>query len=759
MAADATTYTYDAGGNQTASTTPAPAGQAGYETTSSTYDGDGNLIQTSAPSTSNATGAPNQVTHNSYNASGQLASATTGYGTSAASTTSYCYNPNGNTTSVVMPNGNTSVVAVCETSSPWVVSSSTYPTQAAYQTTSSYDSVGELVSSTSPATSAAPSGATTAYTYDPAGNMLTSIDPDKVTTTWSYTPQNLRATASYSGSSAHSVTYTYDADGQKTAMTDATGSSSYTYDPFGELTSATNGANQAVGYGYEVDGNTTSITYPLPASATWATTDTVTYGYNAADVLDKVTDFNGHSINIGINADSLPSSEALGSTGDSLTYTYDADAPSAMALVNGSTSLLGFTYSDAPAGNILAETDAVGSSQSSASYTYDAQDRVTSMTPSTGSTRNYAFDASGDTTTTPTGATGGYDHDGELTSTAASGTTTTYAYSADGERLTAKQGSTTIASGTWNGARQLTAYSDPAANMSAATYDGDGDRATATTTPSGGSASTQDFVWNDTAAIPQLMIDSGNAYIYGGAGTPQEQVSLSTGAISYLVTDRLGSVRGVVNSAGALIATTAYDAWGNPQTSGGLTSYTPFGFAGGYTDPTGLIYLINRYYDPATGQFTQIDPDVAQTLQPYEYASDNPISNTDPTGERNRQGLSCWTDSWGYFAWGEQFRQCTVWLDDYWTTQMVDALNWGAAVGASCAAVTWWIPAVDAIVTALCLLFSGLSWLASSTIGWVNDIGHHVGVYFRVWLERVWTWYWGRRYSGWWYLGGYVWHQ
>lgn len=37
-----------------------------------------------------------------------------------------------------------------------------------------------------------------------------------------------------------------------------------------------------------------------------------------------------------------------------------------------------------------------------------------------------------------------------------------------------------------------------------------------------------------------------------------------------------------------------YDAWGSPETTGGLTSYTSFGFAGGYTDPTGLVYLINR---------------------------------------------------------------------------------------------------------------------------------------------------------------------
>jgi RHS repeat-associated protein len=59
----------------------------------------------------------------------------------------------------------------------------------------------------------------------------------------------------------------------------------------------------------------------------------------------------------------------------------------------------------------------------------------------------------------------------------------------------------------------------------------------------------------------------------------------------------------------------------------------PFGYAGGDTDPTCLIYLINRYYDPTTGQFTSLDPAVDSTLQPYAYAAGDPIINTDPTGE------------------------------------------------------------------------------------------------------------------------------
>jgi YD repeat-containing protein len=133
-----------------------------------------------------------------------------------------------------------------------VISSSAYPIQASYQTTYAYDSAGEQVSVTTPATAASPSGATTTETYDAAGNTLTRTDPGGVTTTWTYTPANLTGSVTYSGGAAHSASYGYDADGSRTSMSDATGSSSYGYDPFGELTSATNGAGQVTGYGYNL---------------------------------------------------------------------------------------------------------------------------------------------------------------------------------------------------------------------------------------------------------------------------------------------------------------------------------------------------------------------------------------------------------------------------------------------------------------------------------------------------------------------------
>jgi RHS repeat-associated protein len=634
LATDATTYTYDANGDKVATTTPAPAGQTGYETTSYNYDGAGDLIETVAPPTSNAGGAPNDDTYDAYNALGQLTSTTTGYGTSVASTTSYCYNPEGDQTAVVAPDGNTSGTASCEPSAPWIVSSSAYPTEAAYQTTSSYDSTSELVSTTLPATSAAPSGITTSFTYDAQGNKLTSTDEIGVVTTYTFTPSNLVASISYSGSAAHAVSYTYDADGNNTAMTDASGSSSYVYDPFGELISSENGASQTIAYTYDADRDTTAVTYPLPSSAIWPTTDTVGYGFDNADELISVTDFNGSTIGISNTADGLPYSETLGSSGDSIGTTYDpTDTASAIELKNGSNTLLGFSYSDAPSGAILSETDTPSSSQSPADYTYDAQSRVTSMIPGSGSTLDYGFDASGNLTTLPTGATGTYDGAGELTSSVLSGTTTSYTYDADGDRTLEKQGSTTVTDSTWNGAAELTSYSDGAADMTSATYNGNGLRTSDTTTPAGGSPTTQGFVWDMATSGPSMLMDANNAYI-AVSGTPIEQVNLSSGTVAYLVTDSLGSVRGIVASSGSLTAATAYDGWGNPEgASDGLSSYTPFGFAGAYTDNTGLSYLVHRYYDAATGQLLSIDPLFHETNQQFTYTDGDPINATDPDGE------------------------------------------------------------------------------------------------------------------------------
>jgi RHS repeat-associated protein len=626
LATDATTATYNALNEPTVVTTPMPPGLSGYETTTNAYDLGGRLTSVTAPPTTTTGGAPNDVTDYSYDAANELLTTVTGAGTATAATTSSCYDPDGEVTATIPGDGNVSGVASCSGTSP-------YETLSVYQTGYSYDSLGELVTQSAPATTAAPSGEVTTYAYDPAGNQTTLVSPDGVTATKTYTPLNLPASVSYSGSTP-GITYTYDADGNEIAMTDASGTTMIAFDPFDEQGSTTNGAGATTTYAYDLDGNVDRITYPLGSGATWASTDTVINQFNGANQLYRVTDFNSKLTRIGYSADGLLTSIQFGSSsGPTVSTVYAAnDEPTAITLSNG-TTLQEFAYSDEPSGAVASETDTPSGSLSPADYVYDAQSRVTKDTPGSGSAKSYAADQSGNLTTISTGASGTYNDASELTSSVLSGTTTNYDYDASGNRTGESGGSTVSAA--YNGASELTSYDNAAANMSSATYDGNGLRSSATTTPTGGSASTQHFVWNTVASVPELLMDSTNAYIYGPTGTPFEQVNLSTGTIQFLVADALGSVRGVVSSSGALTAYTSYDAWGNPETTGGLSSYTPFGFAGAYTDATGLLYLINRYYDPGTGMFFSVDPDVIETGQAYSYAGDDPVNGIDPSGLRS----------------------------------------------------------------------------------------------------------------------------
>ncbi|TDQ00653.1 RHS repeat-associated protein [Labedaea rhizosphaerae] len=166
----------------------------------------------------------------------------------------------------------------------------------------------------------------------------------------------------------------------------------------------------------------------------------------------------------------------------------------------------------------------------------------------------------------------------------------------------------------------------PSATVATYTYNGDGLRSTKQTGPT-----SQTFVWDPAGQQPQLLLDGSTAFIYGPDGHVIEQID-STGAASYYFHDQLGSTRALLGSDGKISATFAYDAFGRTTSQMG-TNQTPLQFAGGYRDgETGFIYLINRYYDPATGQFLTVDPALDVSLSAYDYTEDNPVNETDPTG-------------------------------------------------------------------------------------------------------------------------------
>jgi RHS repeat-associated protein len=350
--------------------------------------------------------------------------------------------------------------------------------------------------------------------------------------------------------------------------------------------------------------------------------------YDGAGHLSSVSDFEGNTIAVSDTADGIPDQMTLGPSGESVVTSYDStDSPSSIELNGTSGTLLGFSYSDTPAGNVSQESDTPSVSYSPASYHYDIQSRVTSDTPGSRSTLNYTEDASGNLTTLPTGSSASYNDASELIVIEPVGHDDELllqrrwradredrGLDGDGERLLQRS-------------RGVTAYSDASADMTSATYDGNRLRSSDTV-----GSSTQGFVW-DERGIGARAVDGRHQRLHlrrrqrtKRAGEPRKR----RGQLPRL--RHLGSVRGVVSSTGALSASTAYHAWGNPETSGGLSSYTPFGFAGGYTDPIGLVYLIHRYYDPATGQFFPVDPDLQQTQQPYVYTNDDPVNEVDIQG-------------------------------------------------------------------------------------------------------------------------------
>jgi RHS repeat-associated protein len=71
------------------------------------------------------------------------------------------------------------------------------------------------------------------------------------------------------------------------------------------------------------------------------------------------------------------------------------------------------------------------------------------------------------------------------------------------------------------------------------------------------------------------------------------------------------------------------------------------GLVDGMRDASGQQYMRNRYYDPATGQFTQPDPiGIAGGLNSYGFAAGDPVSYDDPYGLRCEPWPECATGYW-----------------------------------------------------------------------------------------------------------------
>ncbi|GAB2665385.1 RHS repeat domain-containing protein [Arenimonas aestuarii] len=105
--------------------------------------------------------------------------------------------------------------------------------------------------------------------------------------------------------------------------------------------------------------------------------------------------------------------------------------------------------------------------------------------------------------------------------------------------------------------------------------------------------------------------------------------------VTYQHTDALGSPVATTNQSGTLLPRERMTAWGEP--ADGTWSYGP-GYTGHQMDAASkLVYMQQRYYDPAIGKFLSVDPVEAHpgsgaNFNRYRYAANNPYRFTDPDG-------------------------------------------------------------------------------------------------------------------------------
>jgi RHS repeat-associated protein len=503
------TTTTDADGNTTTFSYTCPSG---------CYNNIGLIYATVSPrgNVTGATPADFQTTSR-YDADGRMISTTNALG----HTTLVGYDLNGSRTSVIDPNGNVTTLAydrdgelTTTTRADTTTVSTSYDADgnvtaqtnaAGHATTYAYDHRDRVVSMTDP------DNHVTTYSYDAAGNLLTTTDPAGRTTTRSYDPADRLTGIDYSDPATPDVAYTYDPAGRRLTMADGTGTTTYSHDALGRLTGVTDGTGDTVGYGYDLRGSLTSLTYPNG--------HTVSRTYTDAGRLATVSDWLGHIIRFDYNLDGALTA-IHDPNGVDETTTYDrADEVVGMSDVKSSVTLAGYTYSRDSNGQLTATSPTGATGQTNESYDYTQLNQLHHYTTGL-SSGAYGYNSADDPVTLADGTTQTFDPADELLTSTSGAATTTFGYNADGDRTTAASPAGTAHYG-YDQADRLTSYTNPTGTTSANyLYNGDGLRQSKTV---GGTATPE--TWDVSGGLPLLLRQDSTSVLYGPGGMPVEQIT------------------------------------------------------------------------------------------------------------------------------------------------------------------------------------------------------------------------------------------
>lgn len=186
---------------------------------------------------------------------------------------------------------------------------------------------------------------------------------------------------------------------------------------------------------------------------------------------------------------------------------------------------------------------------------------------------------------------------------------------------------------TWTMGRQLASFGGISY-----TYNEDGIRTSKTS-----NGITTKFYLDGTNIIEQTDGTTTLYFFYDSVG---EIVGFKYNGNNYLyIKNSMGDIVGIVDSAGNLISSYTYDAWGKVTSVTGsntaIGELNPFRYRSYYYDSDiQMYYLQSRYYDPEIGRFINSDEvryigltTSEISYNPFVYCENNPTNNNDPSGK------------------------------------------------------------------------------------------------------------------------------
>jgi RHS repeat-associated protein len=490
-------------------------------------------------------------------------------------------------------------------------------------------------------------------------------------------------------------------------------------------------------------------------------TGTATLSLNPANTGDALV----MSIKINSSTIAVSSITGGGATWTKLNSTSDATQNRDVELWLGTVNSTGTSTATV---NYTASVTGVSTELSAQEFTHGTGPSTNWNKDTSGTSNNISSTSIAFPSLTPYGSYSGsnnyqytYDNDGNILTQTKNGTTTTATYNAADQLCWTYSGTSGNAcSNAPSGSTTYTFDSLGNGNLTgssagvSATYNSK-NQTTSITPPGGGALALTDAGQGQsdrTAAGSTSYLNAGPGTLSsssGGATTsyvlePLGKVTSVTVSSStyYYLFDGLGNVVGLVDSSGNRQATYSYDPYGNTTLSGSAAAANPIRYESGIQDSTGLYHFGERYYQPALGQWTQLDP--AGMDPAYQYAGDNPINLDDPSGTTdNANGASCDITWWYPPASTCDFRlsNSNVARIQSWLSNGKDAFGFAAAVFGVLGVIkgadgtTLLLAPFYLVVAAWVGFIAANGWLSAYVLGLINS--QQRGIFIRVGLSGV----------------------